>query len=76
MGTAKLLGLIQRLAQLGYQLGLAIAVLYAILLGWRYVQSGGKVEQIHQELLLLLLGVALIIASFSIPTIIRSFIER
>ncbi len=76
MGTTRLLDLIQRLAQLGYQLGLALAVLYAILIGFKYVQSGGKVEQIHQELILLLLGIALIVASFSIPTIIRSFVER
>ena len=76
MGTTGVLTLIQRLAQLGYQLGLTLAVLYLLILGFKYVQSGGEVKQTHQELLLLLLGVALIIASFSIPTIIRSFVER
>jgi hypothetical protein len=75
--TAKVIALIESLAKFGYALGLSLAVLYLIILGFKYIKGGGKdVSQTHHEIILLLVGVILIIISFAIPTLIRSFIER
>ena len=75
--TGKLIWLIQNLAEFGYALGLGLAVLYILITAFKYTKGGGKgASEAHHELLLLLVGVILIILSFTIPTIIRSFIEK
>lgn len=75
-GTQALFALIERLAGLGYRLGLLITVGYLMYYGWQYVQSGGRVDQIHKNIGLAILGLALMIASFSIPVLLRSFITQ
>lgn len=75
--TTQLLNLIKELAKFGYALGLGLAVLYLIISGFKYVQGGGKnISDVRNEILFLVAGVILIIASFAIPTIIRSFAEK
>lgn len=75
--TGKLIGLIESIARLGYTLGLGLAVLYVILTGLKYSRGGGKdAKEIHGEIKLLIIGVILIILSYTIPTIIRSFVEK
>ena len=76
-GTQYVLCKIAQLSRFGYRLGLGLAVLYLMVIGFKYTQSkGGDMRATHKEIVILLVGVAIIILSFVIPTIMRSFIEQ
>jgi len=46
-----------------------------IYLGIRYITAGGKVEELHQSLLYLVLGIIVLILSLFLPNVIKNFIE-
>lgn len=74
-GTAKALEFVEKVSRLLYLLGLAFSVLMIMIAGYQYVSSQGKVSEIHRSLAYIVVGIIVIIISFSLPVLIKSFIQ-
>ncbi len=70
-----LLHIIQGLSHVLYLGGLAFSVLMIIITGFKYVAGGGNVSSIHQNLIWIIIGIAIIVLAASLPVIIQSFVS-
>jgi hypothetical protein len=71
----KALAFVEKLSRLLYLIGLAFSVLMIMIAGFQYVASQGKVSEIHRSLAYIVIGIIVIIISFSLPVLMQSFLQ-
>jgi len=70
-----LVDFVEKLSRLLYLIGLAFSVLMIMIAGFQYVASQGKVSEIHRSLAYIVIGIIVIIISFSLPVLMQSFLQ-
>lgn len=68
---------LSKLTLLIFRIAVALGVIFLIYIGIKYIVSGGEgVKNVHQFLIWLLIGLALVFLAASFPNIVKDFVSR